>query len=261
MDLTIEEIQNIETKIVREISRICKENKIKYFMHCGSALGTIRHNGPIPWDTDVDIIVPNNQYARFISVIRKEISDDFYVDYFDENKYFTPLFARIGLRGFSTVLLHVDVFRLVGISSSQEEQLKFTEQVRKLSLIYFAKIASSKYRGKRALKARLQSLYYRLIYFWYPVESIRKDFFKLCNKIKYEDAEYVTNPSGHYGIKNVLPKHYYGEGIYKKYTDIEVKIPEKYEAYLTHYYGDYMKLPPEDERRIKSKYTIIRSAF
>lgn len=87
---------------------------------------------------------------------------------------------------------------------------------------------------------------------------IRKEFDNLCNLYPYNEAIYVTNPSGHYGVKNIIPKSYYGKGFVVNYSGVEVKIPEQYDAYLRNYYGDYMQLPPEDKRKVKDWYDIIK---
>lgn len=258
MDLTIEELQNFETEIVKEIASICKKNNLDYFLHCGSALGAIRHGGPIPWDTDVDIIVPYNQYEKLISTLRSELSEKFYLDYYDNNKYYTPLFARVGLKGYSTDILHVDIFRLIGTSSNKSDQIKQARKFKKLHKIYFLKIVNKNYKGQYSFKTKLYYTFFKLLYLRFSLKKIRQTYDALCDEYNFEKADYVTNPAGHYGMKNIMPKSYYGKGIYVKYAGFEVKIPEMYDSYLKQYYGDYMKLPPENHRKIKYSYKITK---
>lgn len=164
MKLTISKIQTIETEIVRDISEICKRNAIDYFLHCGSALGAIRHGGPIPWDTDVDVIVPYNQYEIVINILRNELLDKFYVDYYDENKSYPALFVRVGLKGYSTDILHVDIFRLIGTSKVKKEQVRLDRKGRFLKKIHNLKIANEKYKGK--IKNKKKSGYSYIGYFF-----------------------------------------------------------------------------------------------
>lgn len=259
MNLTIEELQAIETEIVKEVALICKRNNIDYFLHCGSVLGAIRHGGPIPWDTDVDMIIPYNQYDNFIDSIREELSDKFYVDYYDVNNIYPALFARIGLKGYSTKVLHVDLFKLVGVSPISEEQKQYTKKSKLFRDLYFPKKQTEKYYGKTSFKRKLYYRILKILLLPFSDKWIIKKFENHCNLIPFKDAEFVTNPSGHYGMKNILPKAYYGKGKYVQYADFEVRIPEKYHEYLINYYGDYMSLPPKEERRVKENYKIIKS--
>ena len=73
--IDIKEIQSLETEMLSHVNRICKKHNITYYMHAGTALGAIRHKGPIPWDDDVDIIVPINEIDFFVDIMRKELPD------------------------------------------------------------------------------------------------------------------------------------------------------------------------------------------
>jgi lipopolysaccharide cholinephosphotransferase len=256
MKLTISEIQDIETEIVKEISMICTRNNIDYYLHCGSALGAIRHNGPIPWDPDVDIIIPHNQIDNFCIIMRNELPNKFYLDYYDENKIYPASFPRIGLRGYSTNILHVDIFKLVGISSDEKEQLKYAKKARLLNIVFLFKVRSEKYFGKFTLKKRISNLILKLILIPIRRDRIIRIFENHCNKYSFNESDYVTNPSGHYGFKNVLKKEIYGHGTVVKYSGFDVIIPKQYDEYLRHYYGDYMQYPPEKERDVKQTYHI-----
>jgi len=256
MKLTIEEIQAIETEMVKEVVEICEGNNITYFLHCGSALGAVRHQGPIPWDYDVDIVVPYNQIKRFINVARKELSRKYYLDYYDNNKLYPFLFPRIGLSGYSTHTLHVDIFNLVGISDNKNEQIVYTRKARILNFIFEYKLDTKKYSGQFSPRRRRYIYLFKL--FSLPIRRsiLIKLFEEHCTKYPYDTAVYVTNPSGHYGLKNVVKKSLYGKGTKVKYSGFTVKIPEHYNAYLSHYYGDYMQLPPIEKRNIKQIYLI-----
>jgi len=256
MKMTITEMQAIETEILHEVVRICKRNNINYFLHCGSALGAIRHQGPIPWDPDVDIIVPNDEINNFCAAIRRELPEKYYLDYYDTNKSYPCLFPRIGLRGYSTYILHIDIFRLVGISSDKSKQIKFTKIVKYLSWLHFYKIQSEKYHGKFKLKEGIILRIIKLCLLPISTKFIEKIFENYCKQYSFDATEYVTNPNGHYGLKNILKKSLYGKGTEVKYAGFNVRIPEYYDAYLRHYYGDYMQLPPIEKRNMNQIYLI-----
>lgn len=259
MRLTLKELQAIETEIVSEVSEICCRHNIDYFLHCGSALGAIRHKGPIPWDSDVDIIIPIDQFDKFLSVARNELSDKFYIDYYDTNKDYPTLFPRIGLKGYNTFSLHVDIFKLVGTSSDRKEQLWFSRKAKFYLQIFKLKTNLDIYFGKEVSpKMRLGKFITKPLLLFIPKRYIIKLFEKHCNKFPIRDVEYVTNPSGGYGIKNVQKKSIYGKGTMVSYSGLQVKVPEHYTEYLKHYYGDYMKLPHPGKRGNKEIYEITR---
>ena len=72
-----------------------------------------------------------------------------------------------------------------------------------------------------------------------------------------EKAEFVTNPCGHYGTKNIVPKEYFGTPKRVEYLDMLLPVPEKTEEYLKHYYGDYTKYPPQKQISKMETYTVV----
>jgi len=257
MKLTLKELQAIETEIVGEISRLCSYNNIDYYLHCGSALGAVRHGGPIPWDSDVDIIIPINQFENFLKAARKGLSEKFFIDYYDTNNNYPTLFPRIGIKGYSTFMLHVDIFRLVGVSSNKNRQKRFSKKAKFLLQIFRIKTNLKEYYGNKvSLKMRLGGWILKPVCYFIPRTFIIRSFERLCNKYPYDEAKYVTNLSGGYGTRNVQKKSIYGNGTTLKYSGFDVKVPERYHEYLEHYYGDYMQLPATGKRKIPKLYEL-----
>ena len=71
-EMTLEEIQQVSLEILKDVHRFCVENDIKYSLCYGTLLGAIRHNGFIPWDDDIDIMMPRPEYDRFIRLYQSE---------------------------------------------------------------------------------------------------------------------------------------------------------------------------------------------
>jgi lipopolysaccharide cholinephosphotransferase len=256
MRLTIKEIQEIETDMTKEFAEICDRNEITYFLAYGSVLGAIRHQNQIPWDPDSDVLVPNNQFEKLIKTLRRELSDKYFLDYHDINNNYTATFPRIGLKGYSTMTLHVDVFRLIGVPDNTQKQIEFINRLKKLCLIHFHKQISTAYRGKMTNIRKLKNLINKIINIPYSLEKVRKEFDQLCSLYSYDNSVFVTNPTWVYGSKDILEKKIYGKGLKVKYSEIDVMVPVNHQEYLTHYYGDYMELPPKEEREIKDFYEI-----
>lgn len=257
MKVSIDELHALETEMLKEVAEICDKHSIDYYMAYGGVIGAVRHRGPIPWDPDVDILIPNHQFHQFIEVMRKELPDKFYVDYHDINPKYPALFPRVGLKGYSSKRLHIDVFRLVGAPKEKELQETHRKRARFLRTVFLYKNTYTSYFGKIPWKRRLYRTAMKIIYLPVSNRWIIRQFEKISNKYPYEDAETVFNVNGGYGNKELLPKSYYGEGVLLAYDGLEIKVPAQYEAYLTHFYGDYMQLPPENQRKIIPTFEII----
>ncbi len=91
----LKKLQNTELDILCEVDRVCKKNNINYFIMYGTLLGAVRHEGFIPWDDDIDIAMPREDYERFLDIIGSELKDKYILDFVTVNKdYYLP-FAKI----------------------------------------------------------------------------------------------------------------------------------------------------------------------
>ena len=84
--ITIRELQLELLTIMDEIHRVCEKNNIKYGLIAGSALGIVNYKGFIPWDDDIDICIERKDWNRFIEALKKDLSDDFYFQCFENDK-------------------------------------------------------------------------------------------------------------------------------------------------------------------------------
>lgn len=86
-------------EIYRDFARVCDKHSLRYMLGGGSALGAVRHQGFIPWDDDLDILMPRDDYDRFINIFEEELSDE-YVLYAPNSKYgSTNAFAKLVKKG------------------------------------------------------------------------------------------------------------------------------------------------------------------
>lgn len=244
MKCTLQEIQDNAMEILKATIEICNDNHIMYYAQAGTVLGAIRHKGPIPWDYDADIIVPNDQIDRFAECLNERLPSEFYVDYFKIDKKSKRQFPRVGLKGYSTEMIHLDVFRLIGLPDKRQEQelhlietKEFEKHAACLRIYPLWKLLAKQEFFKAAEKIGLVGN---------RIQYYIENFDKMCCKYPYGSANYVANPSGKYGVKNIFSKEIYGEGILVDFKDFKIRIPSLYEPYLHQYYGDYMKIPQKE---------------
>lgn len=261
MKLTIQELQALETEMLKEVTEICERHNIDYFLAYGSLLGAVRHKGPIPWDTDVDIAVPENHMHKFIQTVRAELSDKFYLNFYDLNKSYVNIYPRIGLKGYSTKLLHIDVYRIVGAPLDKQKQIEFKKKANYLSyILHYKNLKEGDFAfNKISLKAKLV-VYLRAFFMLFVSKNkLIKKIEDLCSEYPIDTAEIAVNVAGGYGKKEFVSKDLYNNGIFTKFADIDVRIPENYKEYLEHFYGNYKQLPPKKEQQVKEFYYIHKT--
>lgn len=141
--MTLREIQLYKLGVTEDIASICDQHGIKYVLHYGTLLGAIRHDGFIPWDDDVDIAVPWDDYIRLMDVLKKEYSEKYYVQNIWTDRRFPLLWTQIRVNGttsmpieYSSYDIHwgmcIDVFALV---SAEEDEKKRANRIKKIALV------------------------------------------------------------------------------------------------------------------------------
>ena len=74
---TLKHLQDVYLMMLKDFIKVCDENQIEYFLDGGSALGAVRHQGFIPWDDDIDIILFRDEYNRLIEILEKLPQDKY----------------------------------------------------------------------------------------------------------------------------------------------------------------------------------------
>ena len=95
---TLKKLHESEVKVLDEIVRVCNNNDLRYFLMGGTLLGSIRHKGFIPWDDDLDIAMPREDYEKFLEIAPKELCEDFELDDISINKKYWLIFAKVRLK-------------------------------------------------------------------------------------------------------------------------------------------------------------------
>ncbi len=262
MDNKLRELQLKELDILKEFIKVCENNNLKYYLTGGCLIGAYRHKGFIPWDDDIDVAMPRKDYESLLDIYYTQFPENIKINHFkfDPSVYFYP--AKLVDTNI-TVLEHrlekcqkytklsMDIFPLDGFPNGKIKQAiyKLRYYYYKM-LIGFCNVDILRTTVKRSLHEKILIKFAKIFSLnkILKLNKIRKKFDKFLKKYKEENCDLIGGISGAYGFKEFMPKEYFGVGKEAYFEEIKVNVPTEAEKYLTHLYGDYMKLPPEEER-------------
>lgn len=231
--LSRDEVKDVQLGILQKIKECAIKYNINYYLQSGTALGAIRHKGYIPWDDDVDVFIPIDDYLKLIKILEEDeqykIVSQFNTDYYfgwgfgymvdcnticDVNKF--PIQVTTGQS--------IDLFPLYGIPDGEEEKSYYIKRVKELENNCLIAVEDDE---------RIKAI---------------SELNEFLLKYKYDECKLIGNVLMPFFVKDIFEKEMFGDGVEKQFENLQLMVPTKYDAYLKHMYGDYMQLPPEEKR-------------
>lgn len=249
-------LQKTELMILLKFNEICKKYHLVYYLCAGTLLGAVRHKGFIPWDDDVDVCMPYRDYLTFLKVAQKELGEKYFLQTLETDKNFCAPFAKIRLNN-STFLdskfkkrninhgIWIDIFPL---SYTTKESVKKKQVLLKISkVLQMDDLIKSNPQELKLEHGAKSIIAARMIQCIIPFK-LRKHLSKkivnvVCNS---KPKEWVCEIYG--STDMVFPSDIFNKVKYLEFEKELLPVPNSYEKYLIIRYGDYMQLPPEDQR-------------
>lgn len=252
-ELTIDEIRSGQLEILKQVATFCNDNDLVYFLCGGSLIGAVRHSGYIPWDDDIDVMMPRPDYERFVKKFKINGLSLYNIE--TEPTYTLP-FVKVGSN--ATVIegknylkhlnigINIDIFPIDGFPKKSDLQLKKIKRLR--AYINLLKTKNLQVEKKWNLWKKTIFLLFR------PFSAILSNRFlikKINNIAKQEafiDSDYAGIAIWGYGRKEICKRTWFEGHKSITFEDDSFHAPIGTEQYLETVYGDFMKLPPEAER-------------
>lgn len=184
--------QQMGIEMLKHFRDICEKNNIHYQLGFGTLLGAIRDGGVIPWDYDIDTLVPFEERHLLIKALKEDL--DKVVYYFEgpeTNKKCPRSLTRIGIVGYSTDEMHIDIFYYAGGPDDIEECKKMTQRLAEIQTIRFAKFVNPFTFSYGNWKKVVLLLLKKLKYLGVSGNKILREYDEICNRYKMTEAKYV----------------------------------------------------------------------
>lgn len=245
------DLQKTEFELLRQFSAVCEKLNIKYFLVCGSALGAVKYQGFIPWDDDIDVGMFRKDYERFLQAAPKLLPKDVFLQsYKTDNNYFN-IFAK--LRNSNTAYIektyskidinhgvYIDIFPLDGYPLKKSEQ----NSLERKKLFYKQRL-SSLFDNPSLLKKILKM---PLRFITLNPQKTAEKYEKLISSYDADTSPIICNHGNWQGKLEYAPAEQYGNGKVAEFEGLAVRVPEKFDEYLTQKYGDWRAELPKDEQ-------------
>ena len=258
--LTLEEVKKIEFNILFEFADFCSQNNLKYYLGYGTLLGAARHKGFIPWDDDIDVLMPRSDYNKFIELtgytpIKQNLETRLYRDCKNPNIY--P-FAKVidtntivyekGKSKKNISGLWIDIFPLDGYPEDKKEAQKLFDKYIKLRNLQDLATTNPMYVNQNILKKIIKTIFIAPFVKLYGIKKICKRIDLLAQSYDFDFSDKVTDFTWCDNVNSFLLKNELEPSVNVFFEGCEFKAPAGWEQYLERLYGDWKKLPPEEQR-------------
>lgn len=251
-------LQLTELDILKEVLSLFEKNHITYYALGGTMLGAVRHKGFIPWDDDIDIGVPREDYERLKSVCEQLPSHLRFLS-FQEDPSYPYFFSRVvddrvtvksnRAEAIEVTPAWIDIFPLDGMPDNT--LLRFIHSLRILyarmlfNLSRFSDLVNIKRKNrpiyeKAIIQLALRTRFYR----WIDRKRAFERLDRILRKSPYAGSSYNINAMGAYKLKEMFHKKVFGSGKLYRFEDILIHGPRYYNSYLTQLYGNW-KVPAD----------------
>ena len=244
----IHELRQIQIGILDEVHRFCEAHGLRYFLSSGTLIGAVRHKGYIPWDDDIDIYMPRKDYEEFLNTYHDKKGRYKAINPQQESDYYYTFAKVVDLRtkmieteteGYE-IGVFMDIFPVDYVTDDLQERERVFKEKKLLYKIRRCKISNS-----NPLRSRLAYIVYKC----WPM-TVKQIEAKIRRLIVLEEPTRTVCNMTEAGpkVKGCFPAEDIASSVDIEFEGKTYKTMVGYKDYLERTYGDYMTLPPVEER-------------
>ena len=254
--LSLEEYHAVLFDMLKQVDSICHAERLRYFLSGGTLVWAIRHKGFMPWDDDIDLMMPRPYYEIFLKRAEKRLPKRYILAFPDRTKDYSQPWIRIfdtrvavddsGMQRTLTRSLFVDIFPIDGLPSNRTLSNLCFKRVRAWDILLKCARRKALYPDERLkwLKKPMMALT-RVR----PLPKYAVSLNKSARRCSFERAHYAgVLATTHYGSRERMPVEVFRGSVQVPFEGGFFPAPIGYDTYLSRLYGDYMQLPPEEKR-------------
>lgn len=254
----LKKLQDLEFDILKQFILICDQYNLNYSLAYGTLIGAVRHKGFIPWDDDIDVAMPRNDYDRLCKIMKSQPIEGYFFQNFVTEPQCGLIFSKI--RKDHTVLSeiyshHINMHQGVWIDIFPYDNISDNKFKRKLDFLSFL-VWKNMYIIKCNYKmppnrSKVGYVFYYVVKFFdlfFSRNFLIHRIEKIMTKYNNQTTQYVFSYADNDIEGKKLSANQFKNYCILDFEDLKVKAFKEYDSYLRKNYSDYMVLPPENER-------------
>lgn len=260
-ELTLKELQKVSLSILLDVHQFCKSRDIKYSIAYGTLIGSLRHKGFIPWDDDVDIMMPRPDYERFLKEYQ---SDDYCLIYYGNDRTALAGFARVvdcKTTHYQTERpwtiqesgVWIDIFPIDGVESHANDYERRYNRLRRMcNFVYKFRRENHHIRKDDSWWSVIKTYIAKIISLNGIIPAfLTRRMVSGQQSVDYNNAKYLGQCSCLDDGPIQFDRNDFSDYVLLDFEGHKLLSIAGYDHHLRQLYGDYMQLPPEEKRKPK----------
>lgn len=251
-------IQTVILEIFKCVHSICEEEGLRYFAIGGTCIGAVRHNGFIPWDDDIDIAMPIEDYLQFVEICGEKLPECYELYTFEDHPTYGNIFMKVCDKRTTFIEekefgkpetykgIWLDIMPLSGMPSEECIRRRFIRKA-----FFYDLWMTRTHQGFKFMESWKAKLV------WIAAQPfnllMRKDpralWFDMLKNCSFDGSKYTGYVWwGRHLPDLVFPTAWFDDYELRPFENTKMRCPIGWHDYLTCQFGDYMQLPPENKR-------------